>query len=90
MSRPKDMSGALTNNGRYIGLGLAITSSMAIGTSFIITKLGLIDTCDKDGFEGDGFSYLKNPIWWAGMVTSRSLSVAVFHRTMLTGNSDCR
>lgn len=54
---------------KYIGLGLAITSSMAIGTSFIITKLGLIDTSDKEGFEGDGFSYLKNPIWWAGMVT---------------------
>ncbi|PUU83701.1 magnesium transporter NIPA-domain-containing protein [Tuber borchii] len=54
---------------RYIGLALAITSSMAIGTSFILTKKGLIETADRHGFEGEGFKYLKNPIWWAGMIT---------------------
>ncbi|KAH0614067.1 uncharacterized protein H6S33_005953 [Morchella sextelata] len=54
---------------KYIGLLLAITSSMAIGTSFILTKKGLIDTADRTGFEGEGFTYLKNPIWWVGMVT---------------------
>ncbi|KAA8894629.1 DUF803 domain membrane protein [Sphaerosporella brunnea] len=54
---------------KYIGLGLAITSSIAIGTSFILTKRGLIQTADRTGFEGDGYSYLKNPVWWAGMVT---------------------
>ncbi|KAL7267204.1 hypothetical protein RUND412_010220, partial [Rhizina undulata] len=30
---------------------------------------GLIDTADRHGFEGQGFTYLKNPIWWAGMIT---------------------
>ncbi|KAF8253606.1 DUF803-domain-containing protein [Wilcoxina mikolae CBS 423.85] len=42
---------------------------MAIGTSFVLTKRGLIDTANRTGFEGDGYSYLKTPIWWAGMVT---------------------
>ncbi|CCX08011.1 magnesium transporter NIPA-domain-containing protein [Pyronema domesticum] len=54
---------------KYIGLGLAITSSIAIGTSFILTKRGLIDTANRTGFEGDGYSYFKTPIWWAGMIT---------------------
>jgi uncharacterized membrane protein len=54
---------------KYIGLGLAITSTMAIGTSFVITKKGLNDAADKHGFEGDGFAYLKTPLWWAGIVS---------------------
>jgi hypothetical protein len=24
---------------------------------------------ERHGFEGDGFSYLKNPIWWAGIIS---------------------
>ncbi|ODV91713.1 hypothetical protein CANCADRAFT_55528 [Tortispora caseinolytica NRRL Y-17796] len=54
---------------KYIGLGLAISSSLAIGTSFIITKKGLMDASDKQGFDGEGYEYLRNPIWWAGMLT---------------------
>ena len=42
---------------------------MAIGTSFVITKKGLNDAADKHGFEGDGFAYLKTPLWWAGIST---------------------
>lgn len=52
---------------KYIGLALAITSTLAIGTSFVITKKGLNDAADKHGFEGDGFAYLKTPLWWAGI-----------------------
>jgi magnesium transporter len=59
----------LTCRYRYIGLGLAIVSTMAIGTSFVITKKGLNDAADKHGFEGDGFAYLKTPLWWAGIST---------------------
>jgi hypothetical protein len=29
---------------------------------------GLIDAEERHGFEGDGFSYLKSPIWWAGII----------------------
>ena len=54
---------------KYIGLALAITSTMAIGTSFVITKKGLNEASERHGFEGDGFSYLKTPLWWAGIVT---------------------
>ncbi|ETI23998.1 hypothetical protein G647_05805 [Cladophialophora carrionii CBS 160.54] len=52
---------------KYIGLTLAIISTLAIGTSFVITKKGLNDAADKHGFEGDGFAYLKTPLWWAGI-----------------------
>lgn len=24
---------------------------------------------ERHGFEGDGFVYLKSPIWWAGITT---------------------
>lgn len=52
---------------KWIGLALAITSTLAIGTSFVITKKGLNDAADKHGFEGDGYAYLKTPLWWAGI-----------------------
>ncbi|KAF2222540.1 magnesium transporter NIPA-domain-containing protein [Elsinoe ampelina] len=54
---------------KYIGLSLAVTSTLAIGSSFVITKKGLIDANERHGFEGDGFSYLKSPIWWGGIIT---------------------
>ncbi|KAH7313327.1 magnesium transporter NIPA-domain-containing protein [Stachybotrys elegans] len=54
---------------KYIGLALAMTSALAIGTSFVITKKGLIQAEERHGFEGDGFAYLKNPLWWAGIGT---------------------
>lgn len=41
---------------------------MAIGTSFVITKKGLMHASERHGFEGEGFSYLKSPIWWAGVI----------------------
>ena len=63
---------------KYIGLALAIVSTMAIGTSFVITKKGLLDASDKHGFEGEGFVYLKSPIWWAGIITMILGEVANF------------
>lgn len=62
---------------KYIGLGLAISSSLAIGTSYIITKKGL-QAASSQGFDGDGFEYLKNPIWWAGMLTMAVGEIANF------------
>lgn len=63
---------------KYIGLGLAISSSIAIGTSFIITKKGLMSASDKQGFQGDGYEYLKNPLWWAGILTMAIGEIANF------------
>ncbi|MBW0544825.1 hypothetical protein O181_084540 [Austropuccinia psidii MF-1] len=55
---------------KYIGLALAISSSLAIGTSFIITKKGLIDASDRTSLpSSEAYTYLKNPIWWAGIIT---------------------
>ncbi|KAM3440172.1 hypothetical protein NHJ13734_003370 [Beauveria thailandica] len=54
---------------KYIGLSLAISSALAIGTSFVITKKGLIQAGEIHGFEGDGYVYLRNPLWWAGIAT---------------------
>ncbi|KAF1998392.1 DUF803-domain-containing protein [Amniculicola lignicola CBS 123094] len=54
---------------KYIGLLLAVSSSLAIGTSFVITKKGLIASAEKHGFDGEGFKYMQNPTWWAGILT---------------------
>jgi len=54
---------------KYIGLALAMSSALAIGTSFVITKKGLLQAEERHGFEGDGYVYLKNPLWWAGITT---------------------
>lgn len=58
---------------KYIGLALAVTSTLAIGTSFVITKKGLMQASEQHGFEGEGFQYLKSPVWWGGIVTSMRL-----------------
>ncbi|KAF9480968.1 DUF803-domain-containing protein [Pholiota conissans] len=56
---------------KYIGLILAICGSVGIGSSFIITKKGLNDAALTSTYAqaSDNLAYLKNPIWWAGMVT---------------------
>ncbi|KAL4303314.1 hypothetical protein GQ457_10G022860 [Hibiscus cannabinus] len=52
------------------GLVLALSSSLFIGASFIVKKKGL----KKAGASGTragigGYSYLLEPLWWAGMIT---------------------
>lgn len=54
---------------KYVGLTLAMLASLGIGSSFVITKKGLNAAAENHGFEGDGFAYLRNPIWWAGLIT---------------------
>ena len=39
--------GSTLSRDKWIGLGLAISSSLAIGTSFIITKKGLMDAAER-------------------------------------------
>lgn len=63
---------------KYVGLLLAITSSFAIGSSYVITKKGLQDASERHGFEGDGHQYFKSPIWWAGVFTMGVGEVANF------------
>lgn len=52
------------------GLVLALSSSLFIGASFIVKKKGL----RKAGASGvragvGGYTYLLEPLWWAGMIT---------------------
>ncbi|KAF8648914.1 hypothetical protein AX16_006136 [Volvariella volvacea WC 439] len=66
---------------KWIGLALAVSSSLAIGTSFIITKKGLNDAAERNSYgasASDNLSYLRNPIWWAGMTTMVIGEVANF------------
>ncbi|KAL9056619.1 MAG: hypothetical protein Q9162_002790 [Coniocarpon cinnabarinum] len=63
---------------KYVGLALAVTSSLAIGSSFVITKKGLNQASERLGFEGDGFRYLRNPIWWGGTLTMVAGEIANF------------
>ncbi|XVE84697.1 hypothetical protein DITRI_Ditri17bG0034100 [Diplodiscus trichospermus] len=61
------------------GLVLAVSSSIFIGSSFIIKKKGL----KKAGTTGTraghgGYSYLYEPWWWAGMITMIVGEVANF------------
>jgi len=57
---------------KYIGLLLALSGSLAIGSSFIITKKGLNDTAARNNSisnASDNLTYLRNPIWWLGIST---------------------
>ncbi|KAF8581276.1 DUF803-domain-containing protein [Ramaria rubella] len=66
---------------KYIGLALAVSSSLAIGTSFIITKKGLNDAARRNSDftqASEDRSYLRNPIWWAGMLTTANFAAYTF------------
>lgn len=75
---PGIVSSANMVEDKYVGLALAILSTMAIGTSFVITKKGLLEASERHGFEGEGFAYLKSPTWWGGMITMVLGEVANF------------
>ncbi|XP_062149968.1 probable magnesium transporter NIPA2 [Alnus glutinosa] len=52
------------------GLVLAVSSSIFIGSSFIIKKKGLKKAGNTGTRAGSGgYTYLYEPWWWAGMVT---------------------
>ncbi|KAG4304777.1 hypothetical protein PORY_001830 [Pneumocystis oryctolagi] len=54
---------------KLIGFALALASGCFIGASFVIKKKGLLDTtCKKGLVAGQGHAYLKNGVWWTGMM----------------------
>ncbi|KAM0031553.1 putative magnesium transporter NIPA [Helianthus debilis subsp. tardiflorus] len=69
------------------GLILALSSSLFIGASFIVKKKGLI----KAGASGTragvgGYSYLLEPLWWVGMITSELSCLLLFNSILFTQN----
>lgn len=57
----------------YVGLGLAVSSSFFIGSSFIIKKKALLRFSRIGGLRAGsgGYGYLKEWMWWTGLVTSK-------------------
>ncbi|EJP62927.1 hypothetical protein MY5147_007660 [Beauveria neobassiana] len=53
---------------KAIGISLAISSGCLIGVSFVLKKVGLLKANEKyNEVAGEGYGYLKNFYWWAGM-----------------------
>ncbi|POS85186.1 hypothetical protein EPUL_003761 [Erysiphe pulchra] len=54
---------------KAIGIVLAFASGIFIGTSFVLKKIGLLKANEAYGeAAGEGYGYLKNSYWWAGMI----------------------
>ncbi|XP_069487806.1 magnesium transporter NIPA3 [Ambystoma mexicanum] len=55
----------------YIGLALAVSSSLFIGSSFILKKKGLLRLSEKGATRAGqgGFTYLREWLWWAGLIS---------------------
>lgn len=61
-------SGGRPPRDKIIGIVLAISSGLFIGSSFVLKKRGLLDANEKYHEEaGEGYGYLKNAFWWSGM-----------------------
>uniref|UniRef100_A0A8H8CNS9 DUF803-domain-containing protein n=1 Tax=Psilocybe cubensis TaxID=181762 RepID=A0A8H8CNS9_PSICU len=54
------------SNLKIVGIILAITSGLLIGSSFVFKKKGLLRS-QAGGELGEGVAYLKSPLWWLGM-----------------------
>ena len=69
----KDEAGIINPDTKFIiGLLLAICSSLFIGASFVIKKKSLIKLAQKEDHlrAGDGgLGYLKDWVWWGGLVS---------------------
>lgn len=55
----------------YIGLGLALSSSIFIGGSFILKKKGLLKLASRGSIRAGqgGHAYLREWLWWAGLLS---------------------
>lgn len=64
----------------YIGLSLAVSSSVFIGASFILKKKGLLRLASKGSTRAGqgGYAYLKEWLWWAGLISMGAGEAANF------------
>ena len=62
----------------WSGLCLAIGSCFFIGASFIIKKKALIRLTNVGVRAGSGgYGYLKDWLWWSGLISSKFLFLAI-------------
>lgn len=77
ITRSTNVSHSTSNYDFYIGLSLAISSSVFIGSSFILKKKGLIKLSSQGNNQAQkglraaqgGHGYLKEWTWWSGFLT---------------------
>ncbi|XP_058506426.1 magnesium transporter NIPA2 [Solea solea] len=64
----------------YIGLSLALSSSIFIGASYILKKKGLLRLASKGSKRAGqgGYAYLKEWLWWAGLISMGTGEAANF------------
>ncbi|KAL4679710.1 magnesium transporter NIPA3 [Rhinopithecus roxellana] len=64
----------------YVGLVLAVSSSIFIGSSFILKKKGLLQLASKGVTRAGqgGHSYLKEWLWWVGLLSMGAGEAANF------------
>ncbi|KAJ8385699.1 hypothetical protein AAFF_G00182990 [Aldrovandia affinis] len=64
----------------YIGLSLAVSSSIFIGGSFILKKKGLLRLAKRGSTRAGqgGHAYLKEWLWWAGLLSMGAGEAANF------------
>uniref|UniRef100_UPI00398E550A magnesium transporter NIPA2-like n=1 Tax=Pristiophorus japonicus TaxID=55135 RepID=UPI00398E550A len=64
----------------YIGLALAVVSSLFIGCSFILKKKGLLRLSEKGITRAGqgGYAYLKEWLWWGGLLSMGTGEAANF------------
>uniref|UniRef100_A0A1A8MRY1 Non imprinted in Prader-Willi/Angelman syndrome 2 n=2 Tax=Nothobranchius TaxID=28779 RepID=A0A1A8MRY1_9TELE len=64
----------------YIGLSLAVSSSLFIGGSFILKKKGLLRLASKGSTRAGqgGYAYLKEWLWWGGLISMGAGEAANF------------
>lgn len=71
--------GDFDNVSFLIGLSLAISSSVFIGSSFIIKKVALkkVNSLGITRAAAGGYAYLKQWMWWLGLLTSKQLFIVL-------------
>ncbi|CAG8618239.1 18860_t:CDS:2 [Gigaspora margarita] len=53
---------------KTVGIILALSSGVFIGTSFVFKKKGLLEAQKEGAIAGQGHAYLSNGLWWTGMI----------------------
>ena len=77
---PADTTATDSSRDFYIGLALAVSSSIFIGTSFIVKKKGLlrVSRTSSSRAGSGGYAYLMEWLWWVGLITMAAGEAANF------------